>query len=79
MNMADNHLRMVFNHHQLKHDGRILPYFDFGGKRVSDVIQENSNVKKARVERELQDINAETKKQRDSSNLDVPDMSVCEE
>ena len=46
---------------------------------MSDIIQENSNVKKARVERELQDINAETKKQRDSSNLDVPDMSVCEE
>ena len=31
MKMADNHLRMVFNHHQLKHDGIILPYFDFGG------------------------------------------------
>ena len=49
-----------------------------GKKRVSDVIQENFNVKKARVARDLQDINAETKKQRDSSNRDVPDMSVRE-
>ena len=46
---------------------------------MSDVIQENSNVKKARVARDLQDIDAETKKQRDSSNRDVPDMSVNEE
>ena len=77
--MADNHLRMVFMHHQAKHDGRILPYFDFGKKkRVSDVILENSNMKKARVARDLEDINAETKKQRDSSNQDVPDMSVRE-
>ena len=30
MKMADNHFRMVFMHHQAKHDGRILPYFDFG-------------------------------------------------
>ena len=79
MKMADNHLRMVFNHHQAKHDGRILPYFDFSfKKRVSDVILENSNLKKARVARYLEDINAETKKQRDSSNKDVPDMSVCQ-
>ena len=28
--MADNHLRSVFNHHQLKHDERILLYFDYG-------------------------------------------------
>ena len=47
-----------------------------GGKRVSDVILVNSNVKEARVARDLQYINAETKKQRDSSNRDVPDMSV---
>ena len=33
MKMADNHIRMVFNHHQLKHDGIILLYFDFGGKK----------------------------------------------
>ena len=25
MKMAENHLRLVFNHHQQKHDGRILP------------------------------------------------------
>ena len=76
MKMVDNHLRMVFMYHQAKHDGRILPYFDFGKKKVSDVILENSNLKKARVARDLEDINAETKKQRDSSNKDVPDMSV---
>ena len=44
-----------------------------------DVIQENSNVKKARVARDLQYIDAETKKQRDSSNQDVPDMGVRKE
>ena len=32
MKMADNHLRLVFNHHQLKYDGRILPYFDYEKK-----------------------------------------------
>ena len=45
---------------------------------MSDLIQENSNVKKARLARDLQDTDAETKKQRDSSNRDVPDMSVRE-
>ena len=75
--MADNHIRMVFMHHQSKHNGRILPYLDFGfKKRVSDVILENSNLKKARVARKLEDINTETNKHRDSSNKDVPDMSV---
>ena len=43
---------------------------------MSDVILENSNLKKARLARELEEINAETKKQRDSCNKDVPDMSV---
>ena len=33
MKMADNHLRLVFNHHQQKHDGRILPYFDYKKKQ----------------------------------------------
>ena len=47
-------------------------------KRVSDVILENSNLKKARVARDIENINAETKKQRDSSNKDIPDMSVCQ-
>ena len=78
MEMADNHLRLVFNHHQLKHDGRILPYYDYG-KKASDLIQKNSKVKKARVARNLQYIDAETKKQRDASNRDVPDMSVRKE
>ena len=45
-------------------------------KRVSDVILENSNLKKARLARELEKINAETKKQRGSCNKDVPDKSV---
>ena len=44
--------------------------------RVSDVILENLNLKKARLARELEEINAETKKQRDSCNKYVPDMSV---
>ena len=30
--MADNHLQLVFNHHQQKHDGRILPYFNYEKK-----------------------------------------------
>ena len=48
-------------------------------KKASDLIQENSKVKKARVARDLQYIDAETNKQRDASNRDVPDMSVREE
>ena len=80
MKIADNHLRLVFNHHQLKHDGRIIPYFDSEKKKkASELIQENSKVKKARVARDLQYIDAETKKQRDSSKRNVPEMSVREE
>ena len=33
MKMADNHLQLVFNHHQQKHDGIILPYFDYDLKK----------------------------------------------
>ena len=47
-------------------------------KKASDLIQENSKVKKATVARDLQYIDVETKKQRDTSNWDVPDMSVRE-
>ena len=47
-------------------------------RKASDLIQENSKVKKAKVARDLQYIDAETKKQRDASNQDVPDMSVRE-
>ena len=43
---------------------------------MSEVILENSNLKKLRLARELEKFNAETKKQRDSCNKDVPDMSV---
>ena len=77
MKMADNHLRIVFNHHQQNHDGRIFPYFDYDKKnKASDLIQENAKVKKARVARNLTYINAEKKKQRNASNQYVPDMSV---
>ena len=48
-------------------------------KKASDLIQENSKVEKARVARDLQYIDAETKNQRDASNRDVPDMSVHKE
>ena len=33
MKMAENHLLLVFKHHQQKHDGRILPYFDHEKKQ----------------------------------------------
>ena len=80
MKMADNHLRMVFNHHQQKHDGRISPYFDYDKKnKASDLIQANAKVKKARVARNLQYIDALTKKQRDAISQDVTDMSFHEE
>ena len=49
------------------------------GKKAYYLIEENSKVKKARVARNLQYIDSETKKQRDASNRDVPDMSVREE
>ena len=48
-------------------------------KKASDLIQENSKVKKSRMAKNLQYIDAETKKQRDASNRYVPDMSVREE
>ena len=75
--MADNHLRHVYFHHQLKHGGAIFPYFDYHAKnRASDPIQADANVKKARVARNLTDIDSETKKKRYASNQAVPDMSV---
>ena len=77
MNMAYNHLRMVFWHHHQKHGGRIFPYFDYYKKnKASDLIQAHTKVKKARVARKLTDIDSEKKKQRDASNQAVPDMSV---
>ena len=47
--------------------------------KASDLIQENAKVKRARVARNLQYIDAETKNQRDASNQAVPDMSDREE
>ena len=47
--------------------------------KASDLIQAHAKVKKARVDRNLTDIDSETKKQRDTSNQAVPDMSVREE
>ena len=77
MKMADNHLRMVFFHHQQKHDGRISPYFDYHKRdKAYDLVQAHTKVKKERVARNLTDIDSETKKQRDASNQAVPDMSV---
>ena len=46
--------------------------------KASDLIQANDKVKKARVARNLQYIDAEKKKQMNASNQYVPDMSVCE-
>ena len=77
MKMADNHLRMIFCHHQQKHDGIIFPYFDYDKKnKASDLIQTHTKVKKSRVARNLTDIDLETKKQRDASDQSVPDMSI---
>ena len=80
MNMDDNHLRIVFCHHQQKHDGRIFPYFDYDKKnKASDLIQTHAKVKNSRVARNLTEIDSETKKQRYASNQAVPYMSVREE
>ena len=43
------------------------------------VDKKKKKKKKKKKARDLQYIDAETKKQRDASNLDVPDMSVCGE
>ena len=76
MKMVDNHLRMVFMYHQAKHDGRILPYFDFGKKKGVWRHFGKFKSKKGKGGEGTWKINAETKKQRDSCNKDVPDMSV---
>ena len=44
----------------------------------SDLIQADANVKKARVAGKLTEIDSETKKRKDKSNQDLPDMSVRE-
>ena len=78
--MDDNHLRMVYCHHQLKHSGAIFPYFYYHAKnKASDLIQADANLKKASVARNLTDIDSETKKKMDTSNQALPGMSVQEE
>ena len=80
MKMADNHPRNVYCHHQLKHGGISFPYFDYHAKnRTPDLIQADSNVKKARVARKLTEIDSETKNRKEASIQALPDMSVCEE
>ena len=77
--MADNHLRNVYCHHQLKHGGAILPYSNYHAKnRASDLIQADDKVKKAWVARKLKYIDSETRKKKDTSNQALPDMGVCE-
>ena len=79
MKMAENHLRNFYFRHHLKHGGSSFPYFDYHAKnRTSDLIQADVNVKKARVARRLTEIDSETKKIKEASNQDLPDMSVCE-
>ena len=80
MNIAENHLRNFYCHHQLKHGWDISPYFDYHKKnKASELIQAHAKVKKARVDRKLTYIDSETKNQRDASNTGLPDMSVREE
>ena len=80
MKMADNHLKIVYCHHQLKDGGNSFPYFDYDAKnRTSELIKAGANVKKTRVARKLTEIDSETKKRRDVSNNALPDTSVCEE
>ena len=45
--MADNHLRNVYCHHQLKNGGTSFPYLDYHAKnRTSELIKADSNAKK---------------------------------
>ena len=79
MKIADNHLRDLYCHNQLKHGGTSFPYFDYQSKNSTyELINADANVKKARMARNLKEIYSETKKRRDASNKSLPDMSVCE-
>ena len=61
----------------LKHAGNYFPYFDYNEKnKRSDRIKNDANVSKAGVERQLTEINSDTKARRDNVNQDQPDMSV---
>ena len=80
MKMADNHLKIVYCHYQLKHGGTSFPYFEYNVKnRTSELIKADNNVKKSWVARKLTEIDSETKKIMDASNKALPDMSVREE
>ena len=79
MKMADNHLRNVYCHNQLKDGGTSFPYFDYDAKnRTYKLIKADANVKKSRVARKLTEIDSETKKRRDTGSKALPDTSVRE-
>ena len=44
----------------------------------SDRIKEDANIKKARVESQLTEIDSDTKAGRDAGNKDRPHMIVCQ-
>ena len=45
MKMANNHLRNVYCHHQLKHGGTSFPYFDYHTKNsIFELIKSDANV-----------------------------------
>ena len=69
LKMADNHLRNLHCHHIRLHEGNNYPYFDYDIKNQrSDCIKAEANVRKARVERQLTEINYDTKSIRDAGN-----------
>ena len=61
----------------LKHAGNYFPYFDYNEKnKRSDRIKNDANVSKAGVERQLTEINSDTKANRYKGNQYQPEMSV---
>ena len=77
--MADNHLRNLYFHHLLKHGGNNFPYFDYDAKnKTSELIKADANVKKARLARNLTEIDLETNKIRDACNKPLTNVIVRE-
>ena len=69
LKMADNHLRNLHCHHIRLHEGNNYPYFDYDIKNQrSDFIKADANVRKSKVERQLIEINSDTKSIRDAGN-----------
>ena len=59
MNMADNRLRNLYFHHMLKHVGNNFLYFDYDVKnKTSELVKEDTNVNKVRVERKFTEIDS---------------------